>query len=68
MRWVERVARKGERKILYRFLVGKPEGKRPRGRPRIILRWIFKKSNGKAWTGLIWLRMGTGDSLLFMWQ
>jgi len=22
-------------------LVGKPEGKRPLGRPRIILRWIF---------------------------
>jgi len=27
---------------------------------RIILKCIFKKWNGKAWTGLIWLRMGTG--------
>jgi hypothetical protein len=27
-----------ETRVLYRFLVGKPEGKRPLGRPRIILR------------------------------
>jgi hypothetical protein len=32
-----------ERKGLYRILVGKPEGKRPLGRPRIILKWIFKE-------------------------
>jgi hypothetical protein len=28
---------------------------------RIILNWIFKKWDGEAWTGLIWLRIGTGD-------
>ena len=66
MKWVERVALMGERKVLYRFLVGKPEGKRQLGRSRIILRWIFRKWNGEAWTGLIWLRMETGDRLLFM--
>jgi hypothetical protein len=27
---------------------------------RIILKWIFKKWNWEAWTGLIWLRIGTG--------
>ena len=27
---------------------------------RIVLKWIFKKWDG-AWTGLIWLRIGTGD-------
>ena len=27
---------------------------------RIILRWIFSKWDGGAWTGLIWLRIGTG--------
>ena len=27
---------------------------------RIILRWIFRKGMG-AWTGLIWLRIGTGS-------
>jgi hypothetical protein len=37
----------GERKGVYRVLVGKPEGKKPLGRPcvdgMIILGWIFKK-------------------------
>jgi hypothetical protein len=37
----------GERRGVYRVLVGKPEGKRPLGDPgvdgRIILRWIFRK-------------------------
>jgi len=27
---------------------------------RIILKWFFKKWDGEAWTGLIWLRIGTG--------
>jgi hypothetical protein len=30
----------------------------------IIYRWIFKKWDGGAWTGLIWLRIGTGGGLL----
>jgi hypothetical protein len=34
MRWAEHVARMGERRGLYRILVGKPEGKKPLGRPR----------------------------------
>ena len=34
MRWAVHVARMGERRSLYRILVGKPEGKRPLGRPR----------------------------------
>ena len=34
MRWAGHVARLGERKGVYRVLVGKPEGKRPLGRPR----------------------------------
>jgi len=34
MRWAGHVARMGERRSLYRVLVGKPEGKRPLGRPR----------------------------------
>jgi hypothetical protein len=31
---------------------------------RIIFKWIFKKWDGGAWTGLIWLRIGTGGGLL----
>ena len=34
MRWVGHVARMGERRGLYRVLVGKPKGKRPLGRSR----------------------------------
>jgi hypothetical protein len=34
MRWVGHVARMGEERKLYKVLVGKPEGKRPLGRPR----------------------------------
>jgi len=34
MRWAGHVARMGERRGVYRVLVGKPEGKRHPGRPR----------------------------------
>jgi len=33
MRWAGHVAHMSERRGTYRFLVGKPEGKRPLGRP-----------------------------------
>ena len=35
MRLAVRVVRMGERRGVYRVLVGKPEGKRPLGRPRL---------------------------------
>jgi len=38
MRWAGHVARMGEEREVYRVLVGKPEGKRPLGRPR--RRWL----------------------------
>jgi hypothetical protein len=34
MMWAGHVERMGEERKLYRVLVGKPEGKRPLGRPR----------------------------------
>jgi hypothetical protein len=34
MRWAGQMARMGEKMNVYRLLVGKPEGKRPLGRPR----------------------------------
>jgi hypothetical protein len=49
-------------------LVGKPEGKRPPGRPRH--RWEdniimdIPSGIGRACTGLTWLRTGTGDEIL----
>jgi hypothetical protein len=33
-------------------------------RGRIILKWTFKKWGGEAWTGLIWLKLGTGGGRL----
>jgi hypothetical protein len=55
---------------IYRVLMVRPEGKRPLGRP-----WRRWEDNikmdlrevgwgGGAWTGLIWLRIGTGCGLL----
>ena len=38
MRWAGHVARMGEEREVHRVLVGKPEGRRPLGRPR--LRWV----------------------------
>ena len=38
MRWAGHVARMGEPREVYRVFMGKPEGRRPRGRPR--LRWV----------------------------
>jgi hypothetical protein len=40
MRWAGHVARMGERRAMYRVLLGKPKGKRPLGRPR--RRWEVK--------------------------
>jgi hypothetical protein len=69
MRWAGHVARMGEKMNAYRLLTGKREGKRPLGRPRyvggwIILGLILERWDGVMWTGLIWLRIGTGGELL----
>jgi hypothetical protein len=39
MRWASHVARMGEKRNAYRLLVGKPDGKKPLGRPR--RRWVY---------------------------
>jgi hypothetical protein len=68
MRWEGHVARMGEGRGAYRVLVGRPEGRRPLGRPR--RRWEhnikmdLQEVGWGAWTGLIWLRIGTGGGLL----
>jgi len=38
MRWAGHVARMGKEKVVYRVLMGKPEERRPLGRPR--RRWV----------------------------
>jgi hypothetical protein len=57
----------GETRNAYRILVGKPEGKRPLGRPRC--RWVDNikmdlRQDGMVWIGLKWFRIGTSGGLL----
>jgi hypothetical protein len=58
----------GEERCIQGSSWGKPEGKRPLGRPRlcgrIILRWIFRKWDVGLWTGTSWLRIGSGGGHL----
>jgi hypothetical protein len=58
------VAQIGDRRGAYNILLGHL-GKRDHWEDldvdwRIILKWIFKKLDGKARNGFIWLRIGTG--------
>ena len=68
MRWAGHVARMEEGRGVDKVLVGKPEGKRPLGRPR--RRWednikiILRKWEGVVGTGWSWLRIGTGGGRL----
>jgi hypothetical protein len=62
------VARMGKRKVHIWFWLG---NLRERGHwedlgvdGRTVLEWVLHKSGGRAWNGLIWLRMGTGGGLL----
>jgi hypothetical protein len=64
MRWPGHVACMVEDRGVHRVLVGKPEEKRPLGRPRH--RWEdnikmdFQDVEGVVGTGWSWLRIGTG--------
>jgi hypothetical protein len=58
LRWAGHVARKGERRGAYRALVGKPEGRRPLGRPR--RRWednIKIDLREVGWGGMDWINL-----------
>jgi hypothetical protein len=58
----------GDRRAANRVLDGRPEGKSHLEDPdlggRMLLKRAFKKWIGEAWTGLIWLRTGTGRGRL----
>ena len=57
-----------EERGVYRFLVGKPEGRGTLGRPR--RRWVdnismnFRRWDVGIWTGLGWPRIETGGGRL----
>jgi hypothetical protein len=59
----------GEERNVYKVLVGKPEGKRPLGRPRRrwehgLKEWILGRLAWGMWIQLDWLRIGTGGEIL----
>jgi hypothetical protein len=53
---------------VYKVLMGKPEGKRPLGRPRHRwedgIRMDLMEIGLRVWIGFIWLRIGIGGGLL----
>jgi hypothetical protein len=64
MRWAGHVARMGKKRSAYRLLAGKPEGRRPLGRPRRMWLDNIRMDLGVMWSGLVWLRIGTVGELL----
>jgi hypothetical protein len=68
LRWAGHVARMGERRGAYRALVvNLREGDHledPGVDGRIILKWTCERLDGGAWTGSVWLKIGTGGGLL----
>jgi hypothetical protein len=68
MRWVGHVARMEEGRGVYRVFVGRPEGKRPLGRPRH--RWEdnikldLREIGMDGVNGFSWLRIGFSVGLL----
>jgi hypothetical protein len=68
LRWAGNVVRMGERRGADRVLVGKPEGRGALGTPRRIwednIKIDLREIGCGAWTGSMWLRIGTGGRLL----
>jgi hypothetical protein len=64
MRSAGHVARMGEGRGVHRVLVGRPEGKRPLGRPRPRLRWPLGRWGSMGRTGFGWLRIGSSGGLV----
>ena len=62
------MAHMGEGRGVHSVLVGKPEGKRPLGRPRRIsednIKMDHQEVGGGVGTGWSWLRIGTGGGHL----
>jgi len=57
MRWAGHVARLGEGRDVHRVLVGKPEGKRPLGKPRRSWEDNIKITFREVGDGVDWLEL-----------
>jgi hypothetical protein len=69
LRWSGDVARTGRgarQRVLMEKLRKGSHLEDPGVDGRIIIKWIFERFDGGAWTGSIWLRTGTGGGLLWM--
>jgi hypothetical protein len=68
LRWAGHVACMGRRDVYTGFWWGnlreRDHLEDPAVNGRIILKLLLRKWDGKAWTGLIWLKIGTGGGLL----
>jgi len=68
IRWAGHVARMGDERVVYRVLVGKPEGRNHWGDLGvdgwIKLGWISRRWDVGIWTGLGWPRIETGGGRL----
>jgi len=68
MIWATHVARMGKRRVAYKVLVRKSDGKRTFGRLRCTwednIKMDLQEVGGGAWIGFIYLRRGTGGELL----
>jgi hypothetical protein len=62
----------GKKRHVYTILVGKTEGKKslegPRLGGRIRLKLILRECDGRTRNGLICLKIGTNDGLLWKWE
>jgi hypothetical protein len=54
MKWEGHIARLGEERGVYRILVGKPEGKKPLGRPRC--KWKYNTKEAGCGS-MDWIRL-----------
>ena len=68
VRWMKNVARMGDRKGVYRALVGRTDGERLLGRSRPRrengIKMDFQEVGWGIGTGLLWLEIGTGGGRL----
>ena len=74
LRWAGHAARMDENRTAYKILIGKPDGKRPLGRPRrrwednIIIEWTITKWGTRITNGGILLRDGNSGGIWYLRQ